>query len=422
MKKCFSLWVVAVCCVMGVSATSAVAKIKLNDQLSVSGQMRLRHWSKENTTFDDSQESGDRNYWDQRYRLKVDFKVEEGISAHLRFDFDDAIWGAETYNSSRWNRSTDPAAGKTANHDDTIEVNRAYLVIEQPGFKIVGGLAYWKLGEKLSYENSGTGVAVESTDFPVNLRIGYTLEDEGGSTADHGDYGDQSNFFIEATRKQSGHLLKAFYAQAMDEETHNEPWVIGASGHGKQGIFEYRGEVDFLGGEYADNYDFTGLQIWLNGTAQLTEKLRLGADLLYAQGSDDPSTERQISAIMDARSDDWGFQVRGPFHMANLPLGGGGEMDPAEQSTGSVGGGIDLQYKLLEKLTAYAQVVYLSAETNAHPSQTFQSVTIANIAAKYNFTKKSEFALGYSYATMEHDGAVDDDPATTLVGMLRVKF
>ncbi len=421
MKKYFGL-IVALFCIIGLSATSAMAAIKINDQLSLKGQMRFRHWDKENRTFDSSSTSGQQDYWDQRFRLQVNFVPQKDISAHLRFDFNDADWGAETFGSSRWNRSTDPAEGKTANHDDTIEVGRAYLQIAQPEFKIVGGLSYWKLGEKLSYENTGTGMTVESTSLPVNVRIGYTLEDEGGSRSDTGVNGDQSNFFIEATRKQSGHLLKAFYAMAKDDETKNEPWVIGVSGRGKTGIFKYFGELDYLGGEYENNFDFKGLQLWLNGTAQLSKKLKLGADLLYAKGSDDPTTERQISAIQDARSDDWGFQVRGPFYMMNLPIGGGDEMDPEDQSTGSVGGGIYAEYQLLEKLKTYAQVVYLAAETNSAPSQTFENVIIANVAARYNFTKNSEFSVGYSHTAMEHKGSLKDDPAKTLSFMIRVKF
>ncbi len=422
MKKIVST-TLALCCLGGVLAVeNAAATIKLGDQIEVKGQMRVRYWNKKNVRYQGAT-NGDQDYFDNRFRAWVHITLpEEKISAHLRFDLNDAFWGSDNYGTSRWNKTIDPPVGKNADHDDTIEVNRAYLQITQSWYQIIGGLNFWKLGEKFSYENSGTGISIESQDLPVHLMVGYLLEDEGGSKSDVGEFADSKQYIAQIDKKINGQTVKAFLALAEDGKEGHEPQMFGVSASGKAGIFKYKAEFDYLGGELKDQYDYKGVQFWANAEAWLTEQFKLGGDVIYAQGSDDPANEKQISFVQDARASAWAFQIRGPFYTMDMPLGGGGELDPLKQSTGSIGGGIYAQYKVLENLSLFAQGVYLTAETNNAGSQTFENATVLSCAMQYHITNHADFAVGYSNSKMETSDDSRDEPRQDFVAMIRVKF
>lgn len=422
MKRIIGM-LLALCCLISLSAGTAMATIKIGDKITVKGQMRFRYWDKANYDFngaDDHQHS----YWDQRYRLWFDVQASEGISAHLRFDFDDARWGDESYGSSRWNVDEE-------GHDDTIEVNRAYLVLAQPQsqFKIVGGLNYWELGNRLTYENSGTGVTIESTQLPVIFKFGYVLEDELGSRDDT--EGDQSNYFIQldTSKLVKNHQFKIFYADADDNDKKFDAWVAGISAKGKflDNKLSYKAEFDVLGGEELgieedERQDIFGQQFWLETAYEVSKKFTFGGHFVYAKGADNED-EDQYDSIHDARADNWDIQTYGPFKTMYGPLGMADVLDPEGQNTGGIGGALYCKYKIFDKLETYFQYLYVEAESNDLESQTFENAAIATVAARYYFTKKTQFALMYGHATMDvEDSTVHDDPEQTIGAMLRVSF
>lgn len=419
MKRFIGL-VAALVCMIGMTAGTAMATIEVNDQISIKGQMRVRFWDKSNVDYNDA-DSHQQQYWDQRYRLWFDVKPQNGISAHLRFDLDDAQWGADTYGSSRWNASTDM---NTADHDDTIEVGRAYLVIEQPQFKIVGGLNYWELGNRLTYENTATGITIEATQLPVSLRFGYVLEDELGSKDDS--EGDQRNFFFEVGSKKlvKGHLFKAFYAKANDDDKSFDAQVFGVSAKGKffDNKLSYKAELDIIDGEEEAGDDIFGQQFWLEAAYKVSKKLTVGGHFVYAKGADEEG-EDQYDSIHDARSDNWDIQTYGPYRTMYAPLGMADVLDPEGQNTGAIAGALFCSYRLLENLDVYAQYLYVEAESNDLESQTFQNADIATVAARYYFTKKTQFAVMYGHSTMDvEDSSVHDDAEKTVSAFLRVAF
>jgi predicted porin len=403
-------------CIIGMTAGTAMATIEINDQISIKGQMRFRFWDKTNQDYNDV-ETHQQQYWDQRYRLWFDVKPQEGMSAHLRFDLDDAMWGADSYGSSRWNASGE-------GHDDTIEVGRAYLVLEQPQFKVVGGLNYWELGNRLTYENTGTGFTIETTTLPARVRFGYILEDELGSKDDT--EGDQSNFFIEvdSAKLVKGHLFKAFFAKANDEDKNFQAQVFGVSAKGK--LFDkklsYKAELDILDGDEDAGDEIFGQQFWLNVDYKVTKKFTVGGNFIYAKGAD-KAGEDQYDSIMDARSDNWDIQTYGPYTTMYAPLGMADVLDPEGQNTGAIAGSLFGKYRLFEKLDVYASYLYVEAESNALATQTFQDAMVATVSARYYFSKKTQFAVMYGHSTMDVEGStIHDDAEKTMSAFLRISF
>lgn len=409
-------FLITLSCLIGMTAGTAMATIDIGDKISIKGQMRVRFWDKTNVDYND-EATKQQQYWDQRYRLWVNVKPEENIKAVLRFDFNDAMWGADSYQSSRWN-----ADGE--GHDDTIEVGRAYLVVEQPDFKIVGGQNFWKLGNKLSYENSGTGITIESTKLPAHARFGYILEDELGSKDDT--EGDQRTFFFEvdSSKLVKGHLFKAFYAKTNDDAKSFDAQLFGVSAKGNflDKKLSYQAELDIIDGEEDGGDDVFGQQFWLEVAYKLTKKFTVGGHFIYAKGADEAG-EDQYDSIQDARADAWDIQTYGPYKTMYAPMGMADVLDPEAQNTGAIAGALYTKYRLNQKLEVYAQYLYVEAESNALASQTFQNADVLSAAARYYFSKKTDFAVMYGRSTMDVEGStVHDDAEQVVSAFLRVKF
>lgn len=430
MKRLLGL-LITLGCLIGMTAGTAMATIDISDQLSIKGQMRVRFWDKTNTDYNDV-DSAQQQYWDQRYRLWVNVKPDSNIKAVLRFDFNDARWGDDSYKSSRWNASGE-------GHDDTIEVGRAYLEIKQPDFKIVAGQNFYKLGNKLSYENTATGITLESTKLPVHVRVGYTLEDELGTRNDDND--DETTYFIEvdSAKLVKGHLFKAFYAFGQSGNTSNpsdadydladdddyEVHLFGLSAKGKlmDKKLSYQAELDFLTGDKDNGQDIFGQQFWAEASYKLTKKATVGGHFVYAKGTDD-ADEDQFDSIHDARADAWDIQTYGPFKAMYVPMGTADVLDPEGHNTGAIAGAIYGKYRVLPKLEVYGQYLYVTAESDGnHSSRQFENADVLSAAASYFFTKKTQFSVLYAHTTMDVEGSTaHDDAEQVFAAMLRVKF
>ena len=409
--------------IAGVMADAAIA----DERLKLSGSMRVRGWMTDDFDYD-SRVDDEENFWDQRFRLAAAIQASEHVSGHLRFDFAEDFWGSDNWGGSRYGESSE------------LQVDRAYLQIADDWFTFRAGQQYLGLGQSIVYDNNGTGLMM-MFKLPVTITLGYTKEDEGGSKTDRNsptstalDTEDTDHYFAQVGWASDMWSVDAYYAAQLDDSpASDEPSVFGAVVKANLGMFNIGLEGSFFGGEVgtgASKVDYVGTQFWGEITANLTEQLKLGVDLIYAKGTDDP-TESQITFLSDFGS--FVLEDRGPFQTDISTLGADTVFDVGsvgatlggEDHQGSVGAGLFADFAFMEGLMLHGQFMYLTAqEDNRAIGQVVDSITIFNIGAEYEIMPKATVAAQYHHLSPDLVSGIspDADEATAAVLRFQIKF
>ncbi len=409
--------------IAGFVAEAAIA----DERLKLSGAVRVRGWITDDFDFDSTTDDEEK-FWDQRFRMAAAIQANENVSGHLRFDFAEDFWGSDNWGGSRFDESSE------------LQVDRAYLQIADDWFTFRAGQQFLGLGQDIVYDNQGTGL-MATFKLPVTIRLGYTMESEGGSRTDTSsptsaalNTEDTETYFAEVGWASDMWSVDAYYATQVDDSpAADEPSVFGAVVKANLGMFNIGLEGSFFGGEVgtgASKIDYVGTQFWGEITARLTEQLKLGVDLVYAKGTDDP-TESQKVFITDF--EDWSLEDRGPFNTDILTLGADGVFDVGyvgaelgfNDHQGSVGAGIFADFAVMEGLLLQGQYMYLTPqEDNVAIGQVVESISLFNIGAEYEIAPKATFAAQYHYLSPDLDSSVSPnaDEATAIVGRFQIKF
>jgi len=380
-----------------------VADMAIAGDLSTSGTMRVRAWSIDDGTTE-------KEYWDQRFRLGATFSAAEGVSAHLRLDFNENAWGNQDWSGSR-------SVG-----DNELQVDRAYLQIDQEKYKIKAGQLYAGLGGISAYDNNQYGILADIKDLgPVTLTLGFLKLDEdqtapGTDLTDDSPFEDLDHYIANVAFASGAYSANVFTAVQMDDTVAaDEPSMFGANVKTTIADIALFVELDTFTGDSA-SFDYIGTQLYVNAEMKFSDQLTGGVDLVYAEGTDD-STEIQLTQLGDNFSD-WTLMDRGPFQADITAFD---DMDPSGQNGGSMGGGVYVDFAAMDDLLVQASIfTYSMPEDGTNPANIVDSVLGFNLGLSYDLAKNATMAAQYN--TYEFDDALDTDAVDTIVARLQVKF
>lgn len=328
-----------------------------------------------------------RDYIYQRFRVQPQFKVSENVTANLRFDFAEGIWGQdESYSTAR-------AAYGDGND---IQVDRAYVDLDMEWVRLKTGLQFFPVGQGQVFRDNQPGFQFNiNTGIPIGIRLGWIKTMEGIGTGssftrlsdEEDENEDQDRYLAVLSYGSDIFYMDVFGVMQTDggkgdsdedgiiDNYEDEPMVYGLYFRGDAGAFSYHGEVAQFGGDNGNNVDYTGTQINLNGMYELHEKLKMGLDLFYSSAQGD--NEEKITCMGDPFASlgvvyggtfGWDMQVYGRAngHLYSGLTAGAGALpgdvfDPFYTGAGSIGAGIGAMWTPMEKMGLIGQLHYMTA-------------------------------------------------------------
>ena len=399
MKKFFII-ALALIVAVGFAADMAFA-----GDLSTSGTMRVRAWN-----IDDGNVT--QEYWDQRFRLAATFSAAEGISGHLRLDFNENAWGNQDWSGSR-------SVG-----DNELQVDRAYLQVAQENYKIKAGQLYAGLGGNSAYDNNQYGILVDIKNvLPVTLTLGFIKVDEDQTTTttdndltDEDGFEDVDHYLANVAYASGAFSLNVFTVMQMDDldATKDTPTLFGAQVKTSVAGIALNAEVDMFSGD-SETTDYIGTQMYVNAEKKISDQLTAGLDVVYAQGTDD-TDETQLTQLGDNFSD-WTLMDRGPF---NADITDFDDFDPDGDSGGVMGAGVYVDFAAMESLLLQAAVMSYSIPEDGTDPNVTDAVMAINVGVSYDLAANTTLAGQYNLVTRDDDNDTDD--VTTLVARLQIKF
>ena len=335
------------------------------------------------------------HFFYQRFRVQPQFKAADGITATLRFDYAEGIWGQDQNFS-----------GATGHGGETqeIQVDRAYVSVNKGIVMVNAGLQFVPLGQTQVYRDNQPALHFILKTKPVGVRFGWVKVSEsygvsyGGpaSTAPLSDeddlYKDTDRYFINVGYKSKSFSIDAFYAtqvdgskgdtdsppDGIDDDFEDQPNVMGVNAKAQIGPVALYGEAATFGGDNGNGVDYVGTQVNVNGRMKMSDALTLAVDLFYSTGQSD-SDEAKITYIGDpfARFDlkkgsamGWDDMVygRNPGELfTTFPPGGilpGDVFDPFLTGAGSMGGGIGIKFNPIQPLTLIGHMHYMVGDSD----------------------------------------------------------
>ncbi len=407
MKKFTILFIAVVCAVMFIAPAYA------DDRVVMSGNFRVRAWDTENYWFDGT----DRSFFDQRLRIGTKINVADDVNVQMRADWGEGAWGKD------YNGLITRAAGANGRAGATkLDIDRAFVQIKKEMWGLTAGQQYMGLGVNKVLDANATGFKFDLNFAPVVTSLLYAKIDENGSLVDDGNSEDEDFFALNinyACDMFNGNLFVAGINDETDVE--NSPVMVGLQGTGKFGNVNLTSELAIATGDTnAGAVDYMGTQFYLGANADLSDAVNLGAELLYALGTDDP-TERQFTTFAN-----WsGFA---PMDM-NTPFAGdldGGipsidTFDPTGDSAGVQGVTLFVKYSPMDIMALGAKFGYFQPEEDTVTD--VDDITSFNVWASYMIASNTELAIVYLYSDPEvKGGAVDIDPEKMLVTRLQISF
>jgi hypothetical protein len=396
MKKFFVI-ALALIIAVGFAADAAFA-----GDLSVSGAMRVRAWATDNTDLNDAVDD-EKKYWDQRFRVAATVTGAEGITGHLRFDFAEDTWADSDWATYRYGESSE------------LQVDRAYLQVDQEKFKIKAGQQYIGLGNTIAYDNQQLGLLVDIKEvLPVTLTLGVVKEDEGDPLEDAED--DVDHYLVNVAYAADAFSLNVFAAMVQDQaDDPDEPTMFGAQVKTTVAGFALNAEANmFSGCNDATDVDYVGTQLYVNAEKKVSDQLTAGLDVVFAQGTDDAG-ETQLTQIGD-NFNDWTLNDRGPY---NADISSYDDMDPTGTSGGSMGAGVYADYAAMEGLLVQVALLYLTIPEN--DASDVDSVMTYNLGLTYDLAPNTTLVGVY------HGGSIDGGPddlehSSVMSARLQIKF
>ncbi len=388
-----------------------IAPAYADDRVSLSGSMRVRAWDT------DYADGSDASWWDQRFRIKTTINVADDVKAVMRADYGDAKWGTSDYTTNYNNGLVTRPRGSS---DKTIDLDRAYLQINKEMWQLTAGQQFIGLGINEVLDANLTGVKLV-LNLPVKVSLIYGKANENGDRNDDGDNDDTDLYAINLGYDTDA-FSSNFFAATIDDGSavEDSATMFGFNGNATLGMVNLTTELAFATGDTDDgDIDYVGTQFYLKADANLSDAFSVGAELLYALGTDDPD-EEQLSYLSDWATftptanntpfdADWSA-----FEVAN---GGYWQpFDPTDSNAGVQGITLFAKYNVLDALSLGGQVGYFEPEEDDNTET--DDITTFNVWASYMLATNTEFAVAYLYS--DYDNL--DDEYTTLVARLQVNF
>ena len=144
MKK----WLVVIMAVALVGAMTVPAAAEPN--LSVTGEYTVQGMTSDGVASQNSRaaqtaDTDQRSYFYQRMRVQPQLKASDTVSANLRFDFAEGIWGQD--------QNFTTARAKDSGFSD-IQVDRAYVDVNTTWLRVRAGLQFIPAGQTQVYRDN----------------------------------------------------------------------------------------------------------------------------------------------------------------------------------------------------------------------------------------------------------------------------
>ena len=396
MKKVVVLMFAVVCAAMFIAPAYA------EDRVSLYGALRVRSWN--GTKF-----SGvDQNWVDQRFRIGTKIKVADGVSLELRTDYGEGIWGQD-YTGGLVSRPRGSAI-------NTIDIDRGFLDINKRMWSLRLGQQYLGLGMKEVLDANATAAKLV-LKFPLKTSLIYAKISENGDLNDDGAFEDTDFYAINLSYDTDAFSSNLFAATVNDQTpTDDSPMMFGLHGRAKIGMLALQAELAFAGGDNGSGTDYMGTQFYLQGDVKLTETFSMGAELLYALGTDDP-TEQQYSRFshfggFTLMADNTPFNGDWTYSKSNKPF------DPTGDSAGVQGITLYGKVNVMKGLSLGGKIAYFTPEEDS--VTTTDDITSFNVWASYMLATNTQLALAYLYS--DHDDPNTVEAEKWLVAKLQVNF
>jgi hypothetical protein len=402
MKKLFILAVVLL-----FATGTALAE---GETFKIGGAYRMEMYDFEDADHD-SDLDDHQQFYDQRFRIQMDFMPAEGVKTVFRADFAEDTWG-----------EVGADGGIGYEYRKAVEINKAYADLQVAMVNLKLGLfGQGGLGNSINFEYQGTNVIAAASFEPVAVKVLYSRLSEGAALTDELDDDsdlDTDLMGVEVKYAADAFSVGGYYGTLIDEaaeDTKNAVGLFGAYGMGK---LSFWGEVAmYSGSNDADEVDYVGTSVALNGEMAVSDQLTAGVDVTYAPGDTDDDKD-QISDILD----DWGYVPldHGPFKWVKTT---GINVFEIEDDAGANMINVYGTYAAMEALTIYANVGYVAAvEEDPDDDDVFVSnYTVMSVGGTYAFLPNTALSLKYQNISISGD-EIADDPTQNLMGMVSVSF
>lgn len=387
------------------------------------------------------------HYFYQRFRVQPRFKAADGITATLRFDYAEGIWGQD--------QGYTGTTGHVGENQE-IQVDRAYVTVNKGIVMVNAGMQFIPLGQTQVFRDNQPALHF-ILKTPVSVRLGWVKVSEsygvGGyaSLSDEDDlYKDKDRYFINLGYKSKTFSVDAFYAtqvdgskgdtdgDLVDDNFEDQPNVMGVNAKAKIGPVALYGEAATFGGDNGNGVDYVGTQVNVNGRMKMSDALTLAVDLFYSSGQSD-SDEAKITYIGDpfARFDlkkgaamGWDDLVygRNPAELyTTWPPGGilpGDVFDPFLTGAGAMGGGIGVKFNPIQPLTLLGHFHYMVGESDdtGRADAEFDKGYSALVCAVYQLAPKTTLHATYHIVEADFLDDVEVNTGQMYTLWMRVAF
>jgi hypothetical protein len=405
-----------VCCLPVIAMCSPVSA---DSKVDFSGAFYLWAVSEQEDDHDPATDD-DRSYFEQKLRVSGTYKANDNVSANLRADYSDGVWGDDFTTSPGW---------AEASEDQSIEVERAYVTLKRGIFSADVGQHWSGTANYILWDSQSTGVTVKF-DLPVDIALHYSKVDEKGGLEDKDETQDTDFYAANFAYSSDAFATNLTYA-ALDDQTDNDvsPWAIGLQTTTKLGPVGLNVEVDQFGGSDGAN-DVIGTQAYLDANLAPSKAISCGLRVLYAMGTDDPN-ETQVSHIsawvesflpFGTEGPMWGWPYTQSTHPVGYPIKFKTDFDPAGANGGVVAFSPYIIFKATENLTLRAKVAHLTPQEDANTQLDDIFTGFAQVDWTVPMLPGTTLSAAYIYDKPSYKDATPDDANTALVGQLMVDF
>lgn len=409
-----------------VAAMDKAAAMEKMDKFDLSGEWRA--WAISDKNRDrDSNTDDDESYFNQRFRLGVDFNPNENVMGRLTIDYGEGTWGLNDHDWNGW---------ATADEDSEMELVHAFVQLNKGIFTAKVGQFWNGTANYILWDQIGRGVELDFAT-PVAIKLNYTKANENTNRYDFASYEDTDFYGVSLDYSLDKFAFNLTAATRQDSsDADQSPWAVGLQVTSSLGPISLNFEVDQFGGSHSDK-DVIGTQAYLDLSAAPAKSVKCGVRAVYAIGTDDRDNEIQYHSIQAGAESFQPFGIEGalmywpyaaayPFGTNTYAEGSGpagdfaGVFDPAGTSAGSLGFSPYISYAATNNLTVYGKIAYAVPQEDANTNLDSKLAVI--VSADYVVFGNTTLSVGYIYSKPEFDDDTPDEARETIVAQLKVDF
>lgn len=415
MKKLFILILTAACTFMFASGSFA------EDRLSLTGEFRIMAWMQEGYTGRDAQSFNDNDeleYIQQRFRTMATVKIADDVKVVTRFDIGEGDWGEEYRGVI-----VRPSGG--ARNASKIDFDRAFVVIDKEMWSLTAGQQFIGLGILQVLDSQVVGLKGVLKFDPASVSLIYAKVDEGASLSDDGAPNEDLDLYAINVSMDFDNVACNLFAVTFNDDSpaDDAPVAIGVHAKTSLGAINLTGEVAAWFGDTMKNgpkQDYDGVQVYVGADTNLSDALKVGAELFYAQGAD--SGDLQMTTFADFGDfDPLSINTDLKGFISPASLGSAGSIfDFTGDMAGVQGITIFADFACMEGMNIGGKIGYFQPEEDDNTN--VDNALSLNAYISYMIATNSKLSLTYFYTAPENDIGPDPDEATALALTMKITF